>query len=73
MPENRRPAAIMFTDIVGYTVFVGKDENTAYQLLRRNRMIQKSLIKKMEVNDWKKWKVVSSPAFQPSRMLYIVR
>lgn len=33
MPEDRRHAAIMFTDIVGYTTLVGKDEGLAFQTL----------------------------------------
>ena len=46
MPEKRQLAAIMFTDIVGYTALMGKDENAAYQLLKRNRGVQKPLIEK---------------------------
>ena len=46
MPESRQLAAIMFTDIVGYTVLMGKDETAAYQLLKKNRQIQKSIIEK---------------------------
>ena len=46
MPEKRQLAAIMFTDIVGYTALMGKDENAAYQLLKRNRSVQKPLIEK---------------------------
>ena len=30
MPEDRRLAAIMFTDIVGYTALMGRDEDKAY-------------------------------------------
>ena len=45
MPEARRQlAAIMFTDIVGYTALMGKDEQKAFQLLDKNRAIQKPLI-----------------------------
>ena len=46
MPEKRQLAAIMFTDIVGYTALMGKDESAAYQLLKRNRAVQKPLIEK---------------------------
>jgi class 3 adenylate cyclase len=45
MAQSRRLAAIMFTDIVGYTALMGKDEQKAFELLRSNRDIQKSLIK----------------------------
>ena len=46
MPEDRRLAAIMFTDIVGYTALMGRDERKAHELIRKNRKIQQSLIKK---------------------------
>ncbi len=39
-------AAIMFTDIVGYTLLMGKDEQKAMQVLRKNRKIHQSIIKK---------------------------
>ena len=41
---RRQLAAIMFTDIVGYTAVMGKDEEKAFQLLDKNRAIQKPLI-----------------------------
>jgi adenylate cyclase len=44
--EDRRLAAIMFTDIVGYTKLMGSDEKKAFEVLRRNRNIQKPIIKK---------------------------
>ena len=40
----RQLAAIMFTDIVGYTSLMGADEEKAFDLLNRNRQIQKPLI-----------------------------
>ena len=46
MPEGRRLAAIMFTDIVGYTTLMGSDEKKAFDLLRKNRRIHWRLIKK---------------------------
>ncbi|MCP3928064.1 MAG: adenylate/guanylate cyclase domain-containing protein [Bacteroidetes bacterium] len=39
-------AAIMFTDIVGYTALVGADEASALELLRKSRSIQQSLVLK---------------------------
>jgi class 3 adenylate cyclase/tetratricopeptide (TPR) repeat protein len=42
--QQRRLAAIMFTDIVGYTALMGKDEEQAFKLLRKNRKIQQPLI-----------------------------
>ncbi len=45
-PENRQLAAIMFTDIVGYTALMGRDEEKGLALLRKNREIQKPLIEK---------------------------
>ena len=46
MPEKRRHAAIMFTDIVGYTALMGKDEDKAFDMLRRNHSLHQNLIKK---------------------------
>ncbi len=45
MSSSRQLAAIMFTDIVGYTALMGHDEEKAFELLRKNRNIQKPLIK----------------------------
>ncbi len=45
MSQSRQLAAIMFTDIVGYTALMGKDEKKAFELLKKNREIQKPLIK----------------------------
>jgi class 3 adenylate cyclase len=44
MAQTRRLAAIMFTDIVGYTALMGNDEQKAFKLLKRNREIQKPVI-----------------------------
>ncbi len=43
---KRKLAAIMFSDIVGYTALMGSDEDKAFQVLRKNRNIQQSLISK---------------------------
>lgn len=45
MTRTRQLAAIMFTDIVGYTALMGRDEKKAFELLARNREIQKPIIK----------------------------
>ncbi len=44
MPQSRQLAAIMFTDIIGYTALMAKDENAAFKLLEQNRMLHKSII-----------------------------
>ena len=44
MPQLRQLAAIMFTDIVGYTALMGNDEQRAFELLRKNREIHKPII-----------------------------
>ena len=44
MNYSRQLAAIMFTDIVGYTAIMGEDEEKAFDLLRRNRQVQKPII-----------------------------
>jgi class 3 adenylate cyclase/TolB-like protein len=54
MPAENRPhidtetklAAIMFTDIAGYTKMMGLDEEKGLELIRKNREIHKPLIKK---------------------------
>jgi len=53
MPEDRRLAAIMFTDIVGYTALMGSDEDKAFKVLRKNREVQRPLIKKYR-GEWLK-------------------
>ena len=44
MPQFRQLAAIMFTDIVGYTALMGDDEENAFVLLNKSRSLQKPLI-----------------------------
>jgi len=44
MPQSRQLAAIMFTDIVGYTALMGNDEHKAFILLDKNRKLQKPII-----------------------------
>lgn len=45
MTQSRQLAAIMFTDIVGYTALMGKDEKNAFEILKKNRQIQQPLVK----------------------------
>jgi adenylate cyclase len=42
--QSRQLAAIMFTDIVGYTAMMGDDEQKAFRLLRKNRELQKPIV-----------------------------
>ena len=44
MLQTRQLAAIMFTDIVGYTALMGNDEQKAFTILTKNRSLQKSII-----------------------------
>lgn len=44
--EKHLLAAIMFTDIAGYTAMMGENEDRALQILRKNRQIQKKSISK---------------------------
>jgi TolB-like protein/class 3 adenylate cyclase len=47
MPDQKRKlAAIMFTDIVGYTVIMGKDSSKAMELVRESVGFQKPLVEK---------------------------
>jgi adenylate cyclase len=43
---KRKLAAIMFTDIVGYTKLMGSDEDRAFQVLDQNVNLQRTLIEK---------------------------
>ncbi len=44
--KDRQLAAILFTDIVGFTAMMGEDEDKALDVLEKNRKIQKKLIRK---------------------------
>jgi len=44
MTSQRKLAAIMFTDIVGYTALMGNDGKKAMMLLSQNRALQKPII-----------------------------
>jgi TolB-like protein/class 3 adenylate cyclase/Tfp pilus assembly protein PilF len=44
MTRTRQLAAIMFTDIAGYTALMGSDEQKAFELLKQNRELHKPLI-----------------------------
>ena len=44
MTPSRQLAAIMFTDIVGYTALMGKDEGRAFEWLQKNRDIQRPIV-----------------------------
>ena len=43
---NRQLACIMFTDVVGYTSLMGEDEGKAFEILKKNREIQRPLIER---------------------------
>lgn len=44
--QQHRLAAIMFTDIVGYTALMGSDEDNAFEVLKNNRDIHTQFLKK---------------------------
>ena len=44
MPPERRLAAIMFTDIVGYTKLIERDETAAVQTREKHREIVSALV-----------------------------
>lgn len=46
MNQKRQLAAIMFTDIIGYTALMGKDSQKALELVRISKEIQKPLVEK---------------------------
>lgn len=53
MGEQRKLAAIMFTDIVGYTALMSKDEHNALKILKKNRDTLKPLIREFH-GEWLK-------------------
>ena len=46
MSQSFQLAAIMFTDIAGYTALVDKDEQKALELLKKNRQLQRPIIER---------------------------
>ena len=44
MSQSRQLAAIMFTDIVGFTALMGSDEQKTFEILEKNRQIHKPII-----------------------------
>jgi class 3 adenylate cyclase/TolB-like protein/Tfp pilus assembly protein PilF len=44
MTQSRQLAAIMFTDISGFTSLMGNDEQKAHDILKKNRALQKPVI-----------------------------
>ncbi len=44
MSQSRQLAAIMFTDIVGFTALMGNDEKKSFEILEKNRKIHKPII-----------------------------
>jgi len=48
MSIHKKLAAIMFTDIVGYTALMGSDEDHAFEVLRKNREIHIKYIAQFE-------------------------
>ena len=44
MSQTRQLAAIMFTDIVGYTALMANDEQKAFAILNKNRSLQKPIV-----------------------------
>jgi len=46
MPKDRRHAAIMFSDIVGFTAMMGSNEDKTFEVLSKNREIHQQLVEK---------------------------
>src|SRR6478736_910490 len=44
--STRQLACIMFTDVVGYTMLMGEDEDKAFKILKKNRDLQRPIIEK---------------------------
>lgn len=48
MSSSSRLAAIMFSDVVGYTTLMGQDESAALKLLQKNRTLHQNLVTKYQ-------------------------
>jgi class 3 adenylate cyclase len=70
--QSRQLAAIMFTDIVGYTALMGEDEQKAFQLLKKNRKVQRPIIEKYNGRWLKEMGDGVLASFTTVVMLYIV-
>jgi class 3 adenylate cyclase len=44
MPQSCKLAAVMCTGIAGYTALMGEDEQKAFEILNKNRRLQKPII-----------------------------
>lgn len=67
MQKHRKLVAIMFTDIVGYTSMMAKDEDSALNILQRHRDTTKLLVSQFNG----KWlKTVHSRVLAVSWMQY---
>ena len=53
MSQGRYLTAIMFTDIVGYSALMGKNETKALNDMQLSRTVQKRLVEEFEGNWWK--------------------
>ena len=60
MPIERKLAAIMFTDIAGYTALSAKDENKALELLDTQKQILTPIIKEFNGILHKEIRLISS-------------
>ncbi len=43
---NRKPSTVYFSDIVGYTRLMGKDENAAFELMKENLQVHQEILAK---------------------------
>ncbi len=56
--QTRQLAAIMFTDIVGYTVLMGKDENKEFDLLNTTGKSRNLLMNKIAKMDKSRARII---------------
>ena len=56
--QSRQLAAIMFTDIVGYTVLMGKDENKEFDLLKTTGKSRNLLMNKIAKMDKSRARII---------------
>jgi len=70
MTEQRKLAAVMFTDIAGYTAIMSRNELKALAILEKNRTLQKSLAGKHKGEFLKE---MGAPRIEPIDVLKITK
>ncbi|MGI8581731.1 MAG: hypothetical protein ACR2KX_06040 [Chitinophagaceae bacterium] len=72
MPQSRQLAAIMFTDIVGYTALMGNDEDKAFDMLNKTASYKNHSLNNMVADGSRSWGMVYWQVFVQPLILFSV-